>query len=57
MLLGPPITGRLFTSYGGPVMFVHLAALWAAFALFTLVFAGDDPARQRRSQLATDSTP
>jgi MFS family permease len=57
MLLGPPITGRLFTSYGGPVMFFHLAALWAAFALFTLVFAGDDPARQRRSQLATDSTP
>jgi len=45
MLLGPPISGRLFNHHGGPTMLYHLAALWGAFVLFTLVFANDDPAR------------
>jgi len=44
MLLGPPISSILFSRYGGAVMLYHLAALWAAFVLFTLVFYRDDPA-------------
>lgn len=44
MLLGPPISSRLFDRFGGAVMLYHLAALWAAFVLFTTVFAKDDPA-------------
>ncbi len=47
MLLGPPISGRLFNRLGGPVMLYHLAALWGAFVVFTLVFANDDPARAK----------
>lgn len=45
MLLGPPISGRLFNRFGGPVMLYHLAGLWAAFVVFTILFANDDPAR------------
>jgi len=44
MLLGPPISSILFSRYGGAVMLYHLAALWGAFVLFTLVFYRDDPA-------------
>jgi MFS family permease len=44
MLLGPPISSILFERYGGAMMLYHLAALWAAFVLFTLVFYRDDPA-------------
>ena len=44
MLLGPPISSLLFDRFSGGVMLYHLAALWAAFALFTAVFAKDDPA-------------
>jgi MFS family permease len=44
MLLGPPISSALFDRYGGGVMLYHLAGLWAAFALFSTVFAKDDPA-------------
>lgn len=49
MLLGPPISGRIFNRIGGPAMLYHLAALWAAFVVFTLIFANDDPARVRRA--------
>jgi len=49
MLLGPPISGRLFNRHGGPAMLYHLAALWAAFVVFTVLFANDDPARARRA--------
>ena len=48
MLLGPPISGRLFKWYGGQTMLFHLAALWACFAAFTLLYAADDPAHQAR---------
>jgi MFS family permease len=48
MLVGPPLSGLLFTRYGGPVTLYHLTALFAAFVLFTWVFAADDPAYRRR---------
>jgi MFS family permease len=48
MLVGPPISGVLFTRYGGPAMLYHLSALFFAFAAFTWVFAADDPAYKRR---------
>jgi MFS family permease len=44
MLLGPPISGRIFKAWGGPAMLYHLAGLWAAFVLFTILHAADDPA-------------
>jgi len=47
MLLGPPLSSRIFMRWGGAMMLWHLAALWGAFVVFTAVFANDDPARQR----------
>jgi MFS family permease len=44
MLLGPPISSLLFDRFSGGVMLYHLAGLWAAFTIFTVVFAKDDPA-------------
>ncbi len=44
MLIGPPISSLLFQKLGGATMLIHLAGLWLAFVLFTLAFAGDDPA-------------
>ncbi len=43
MLVGPPISGLLFTRYGGAAMLFHLAALWAGFVALTVLFAADDP--------------
>ena len=48
MLLGPPLSSLLFVAYGGAAMLYHLAALWAAFVLFSLGFANDDPLARRR---------
>jgi MFS family permease len=48
MLLGPPISSRIFQAEGGAAMLFHLAALWALFVVFSLVFYRDDPAVQRR---------
>jgi len=47
MLLGPPVSSILFDEHGGAVMLYHLAALWAAFVVFSLVFYRDDPAAKR----------
>jgi MFS family permease len=44
MLLGPPISSQLFDRMGGAAMLYHLAALWAAFIVFSMVFRRDDPA-------------
>ena len=44
ILLGPPISGALFSAYGGGTMLAHLAALWGAFIVFSLIYAADDPA-------------
>ncbi|HWL87019.1 MAG TPA: MFS transporter [Polyangiaceae bacterium] len=43
MLIGPPVSSVLFTRIGGATMLLHLAALWAVFVVFTLVYASDDP--------------
>jgi MFS family permease len=43
MLVGPPISGLLFTRWGGAAMLFHLAALWAGFVALTVVCAADDP--------------
>jgi MFS family permease len=43
MLLGPPVSGWLFTRWGGATMLLHLAALWGFFVFASLVFASDDP--------------
>lgn len=50
MLLGPPASSALYEASGGVAMLYHLAALWAAFVVFALVFAGDDPAARRRER-------
>uniref|UniRef100_UPI000B15D3B5 MFS transporter n=1 Tax=Aeromonas sp. EERV15 TaxID=1833892 RepID=UPI000B15D3B5 len=47
MLLGPPASSAIYQAEGGVAMLYHLAALWAAFVVFTIVFAGDDPASRR----------
>jgi MFS family permease len=47
MLLGPPISSALSDRFGGGAMLYHLAGLWAAFVVFTTVFAKDDPAARR----------
>jgi MFS family permease len=51
MLLGPPISSVIFDKWKGAPMLFHLAALWAAFVVFTIVFASDDPARRKSSLL------
>lgn len=43
MLLGPPISSRLFRNLGGAAMLWHLVLLWGAFVLFSVVYATDDP--------------
>jgi MFS family permease len=48
ILLGPLASSVLFASRGGAAMLFHLAALWVAFVLFSIVFYKDDPAVQRR---------
>ena len=50
MLLGPPISSRIFQAEGGAAMLFHLAALWAAFVVFSIVFYRDDPAVRRRDE-------
>lgn len=44
ILLGPLVSSVIFEAYGGAAMLFHLAALWAAFVLFSIVFYKDDPA-------------
>ena len=52
MVLGPPISSRLFKAYGGATMLFHLAAIWGLFVLFSIVFFRDDPAAQRAARPA-----
>jgi MFS family permease len=44
MLFGPPLSSRILTDFGGAAMLYHLGALWAAFVVFAIIFARDDPA-------------
>ena len=55
MLVGPPVSGLLFTRYGGAAMLFHLAALWAGFVALTLLFAADDPRHARHVSHATSA--
>jgi MFS family permease len=48
ILLGPLASSVIFESRGGAAMLFHLAALWAGFVIFSIVFYRDDPAVQRR---------
>ncbi len=43
MLLGPIISGAIFTRSGGAPMLLQLAVLWAAFVVFATMFRSDDP--------------
>ena len=57
MLLGPVVSSELFESAGGgAAMLYHLAGLWAAFVLFTIVFFRDDPAVLRTSPRTRSAT-
>jgi MFS family permease len=42
-LMGPLVSGYLFKFYGGEVMFLHIAALWAFALAATVAFRRDDP--------------
>lgn len=53
MLLGPPISSRIFAAHGGAAMLFHLAALWVSFIAFTVFFYRDDPAA---SESAVETT-
>jgi MFS family permease len=52
MLMGPPLSSAIFSAYGGKAMLYHLAALYAAFLVFSVVFMKDDPAVARRARAA-----
>ena len=52
MLVGPKASSLLFDKYGGSAMLLHLAAMWSTFVVFTLAFAGDDPAAVTSSRPA-----
>lgn len=52
MLLGPFISSRIYAKSGGGPMLYHLAALWSAFVVFTVVYFRDDPAARRRGTAA-----
>ena len=52
MLLGPLVSGWIFETRGGVPMLYHLVAMWSVFIVFSFLFAGDDPAAQRRRAVA-----
>jgi MFS family permease len=56
MLLGPPISSRIFDARGGALMLYHLAALWTVFVLLTILFYRDDPAILRRKLAAQQAS-
>lgn len=54
MLLGPIISGAIFSRSGGAPMLLHLAVIWAAFVVFATVFRSDDPVhRAQKSEART----
>ena len=48
MLIGPPVSEAIAERVGYVEMLYHLAALWVAFVIFTMIFAKDDPIHRRR---------
>lgn len=57
ILLGPLVSSQIFEARGGALMLFHLAALWIAFVLFSIVFYKDDPAVQRSHAPKAASAP
>jgi MFS family permease len=57
MLLGPPVSSFFFARYGGGAMLWHLAAIWAGFVVFSIVFWKDDPAARRVRAGSSDGAP
>lgn len=57
MLLGPPLSSRIFADVGGAAMLYHLGALWAAFVVFTIIFARDDPAARSGDEATSEPAP
>jgi len=57
MLLGPPLSSRIFASVGGAAMLYHLGALWAAFVVFTIIFSRDDPAARNSDDPSSEPAP
>lgn len=57
MLIGPPLSSTLYSARGGTTMILHLAGLWGAFVLFTIVFWRDDPAARRRARRVEAALP
>ena len=55
MLTGPPISSHIMERYSATEMLFHLAALWAGFIVFTIVFYADDPAVAKRRLAAPGS--
>ncbi|CAN5664742.1 MFS transporter [soil metagenome] len=45
MLVGPPISSLFFKKVSGAAMLLHLAAMWAFFVAFTVVFRKDGTVR------------
>jgi MFS family permease len=43
MLVGPKVSSLLFARWGGGAMLLHLAAMWLAFVVFTVIYRKDDP--------------
>jgi hypothetical protein len=48
-------SSAIFGAKGGEAMLYHLAALWAVFVVFTIVFMHDDPAVRRKREAAAAS--
>lgn len=46
ILAGPPASSAIFDARGGAAMLFHLAAIYAVFLVFSVVFRRDDPARR-----------
>ena len=57
MLMGPKVSALVFERYGGPAMLYHLAALWASFVVFSIVFYRDDPAARPLQSIDARTTP
>ncbi len=51
MLIGPKLSAEIFDAAGGAAMLYHLAALWGAFIIFSLLFHRDDPAVARKRRV------
>ena len=57
MLLGPPLSSRIFADFGGSAMLYHLGAIWAAFVVFAIIFSRDDPAASKDNTPSSGPTP